>query len=487
MKKIKIIFLIVLISLFFRFYNYENRWGLAYDQAHDALVARHALLENKIPLLGPFSSAGPFQTGGEWYWFIMLGTALFPYWVLTPWIFLTLSSVMFVILMYYFGKEFVNEKFGLILSSFTAISTAQITQSTNLTNQFPLAIISLFAIWSMVRYVRTRKEKYFFFLSLSAALGATIHLQGVPLLALIVVTIFITGIPKRKTLLFLLFGILIPLLPILFFDIKNDFINTKGMFTYYFIDQYKISLDVFGRRWLTYAGVFWPTEWARIIGGQKILGYFAIAFLSIGLSFQFLKERLTKEWYVLIISFLAMIAIVRYVRTPLFPSYIVFLHPFVLIFTTWIVFGLLKINKFIGFFLIITFLLGSGLSTINEINNATNDTAKRANHWKDLLTSTYPGKKFAIYDYNYKSAAYSLPLVLFLEVEGKLDDNGYRIGFGNPSYLDRLSLKEIIGNKMGFELWDLDINSSQTIKNEKWSLVNPSEIYKATEEWYTKK
>lgn len=92
--------------------------------------------------------------------------------------------------------------------------------------------------------------------------------------------------------------------------------------------------------------------------------------------------------------------------------------------------------------------------------------------------------------YNYENRwglAYSLPLVLFLDVEGKLDKQGYKIGFGNPSYLDRLPLKEIRGNKMGFDLWDLEINSRQTLKKEKWSLVNPSEIYKATEEWYTKK
>ena len=63
--------IIVGIAFVLRFYNYNNRWGLAYDQAHDALVARYALEAGKIPLVGPFSSAGAFQTGGEWYWIIM--------------------------------------------------------------------------------------------------------------------------------------------------------------------------------------------------------------------------------------------------------------------------------------------------------------------------------------------------------------------------------------------------------------------------------
>src|SRR3989338_1965310 len=69
---------IIVVSIFLRFYNYDQRLGLAYDQAHDAIVSLYALEQGKLPLLGPFSSAGAFQTGGEWYWFIMAGQSVFP-------------------------------------------------------------------------------------------------------------------------------------------------------------------------------------------------------------------------------------------------------------------------------------------------------------------------------------------------------------------------------------------------------------------------
>ena len=52
------VFLIIAIACFLRFYNYDNRWGLAYDQAYGAIVGKYALTEGKIPLVGPFSSAG---------------------------------------------------------------------------------------------------------------------------------------------------------------------------------------------------------------------------------------------------------------------------------------------------------------------------------------------------------------------------------------------------------------------------------------------
>ena len=130
----------LILSFTIRFYNYENRWGLAYDQAYSALVARHAVSELKLPLVGPFSSAGPMQTGGEWYWFVMLGTVLDPDNVMSPWIFLTLTYVFFVVFIVFLGKELIDKKFGIILGILTLVSTAQIAQSVSLTNQSPLAL-----------------------------------------------------------------------------------------------------------------------------------------------------------------------------------------------------------------------------------------------------------------------------------------------------------------------------------------------------------
>src|SRR3989338_5083739 len=138
-----LLFFILILASFLRFYNYNNRWGLAYDQAHDVLVARYGVQNLKIPLVGPFSSAGPFQTGGEWDWFIMLGTLLNFNSVIAPWIFLTFISVVFVALISLFGKEFKGSVFGLLLGFITAVSPAQISQSTNLTNQSLLALTTL--------------------------------------------------------------------------------------------------------------------------------------------------------------------------------------------------------------------------------------------------------------------------------------------------------------------------------------------------------
>src|SRR3990167_5843356 len=79
-----IVFSIIILSFVIRFYNFPNRWGLGTDDARDALIALEALKRHELPLMGPFSSAGAFVTGGIYYWFIMASYLILPNFVFSP-------------------------------------------------------------------------------------------------------------------------------------------------------------------------------------------------------------------------------------------------------------------------------------------------------------------------------------------------------------------------------------------------------------------
>src|SRR3989344_1196554 len=78
--------LIISLATFLRFYNYENRWSLAGDPARDAIIAKYALENNKVPSTGPFSSAGNFTTGNIWYVWLIASAGIYSASFLTPWI-----------------------------------------------------------------------------------------------------------------------------------------------------------------------------------------------------------------------------------------------------------------------------------------------------------------------------------------------------------------------------------------------------------------
>lgn len=478
------VFFIVILSFFLRFYNFENRWGLAYDQAHDAVLAQYAIEAHKIPLAGPFSSAGPFQTGGEWYWIIMAAFSLYPGTAITPWVFLSLTYVLFVYIIILVGKELVSKEFGLLVGLLAAVSTAQIAQSTNLTNQTPLAIIALFAIWAMIRHLKTKKLKYLFFLGFLVSLSSTIHLQGASLFLLPSSLLLFNGKPSAKGIGILLAGISIPLIPLLIFDVQNNFVNSRSMVQYYLYDQYRISLDVLGRRWLTYAGVFWPNVWSHVIGGNVISGYALTIGLTLTTFYLFLKKRIKKEWYVLIGSFFLSVIVIRYTRTPLFDSYIVFLHPFILLLTGWLIYLIYKIRKMLGVIVLLLILAGSINSDVSQIMNAENYTDFQVNNWRKKLYSKFPNNSFALYDYKYKTVDKSLPIVLYLNSDRKISDNGMKIGMRFATMSGEYKYPVIVGEKTGHQILDLNSLTERELREEDWIFINPSEIYRKTEDWH---
>ncbi len=471
---------ILLIAAGVYFYNFENRWGLSYDQARDVIVAREALQTHAIPLIGPFSSAGQFIYGPQWFWVLMLMIGIYPNAIITPWVIQILLYIMMVFVMIVIGKEIGGKILALFIGLFTAVSPAQMSQATNLTSPSMVSIFSIATVYFFVLFIKEGKPLHAFLLGFFIATAINTHFQAIGLLVLIPVSLIFS---KRTIRIFLslALGLFIPFIPLLIFDLKTNFYETRGFLDYYFYGQYRIYVP---NRWLTYAGVFWPNVWARTIGGNVILGYITIGLLSIITIYSFFKRNISKPLISIIISFLTMFIMLRYFRGERFDSYVVFLHPFILILTGWVVYYLFRLNYFLGVIACAALIVGSMYLNVAEIKSATNYTAIRATSWRQMLTKKFSGKKFALYDYGYKSARYSLPLVLFLQADGKLSDYGYKIGFGNPPEEQRSFHPEIKENMGGFTLRDLNSSSSAELTKEGWSFINPNAIYRSTEEWY---
>ncbi len=474
---------ILTLSFVLRFYNYQNRFGLAYDQAHDAVIAHYATEQKLIPLVGPFSSAGPFQTGGEWYWFIMIGNLLFPPLVSSPWIFLTLTYVLFILLIIKVGEKLIDKTLGLIAGALAAVSTAQIAQSTNLTNQGPEAIVALAAIWSAISYIREKKTFHLFLLGFFVSLGISIHLQAVALGTLILSTILFTGVPQLRSIVALVLGLFVPFAPILIFDIQNDFVNSRNMLQYFLHDQYKIPLEVLGRRWLTYAGVFWPVAWGHITSGSTILGYLIVLGVVLTSVCELLTRKINKAILLLLVSFFSMFTILRYIRTPLYDSYLTFLHPFVFLLTAWIIYIAYKKKKTFGLIFLIIILSSSLYKDFYEITYHGNITGQIVQIWQEKLIRKYPSDKFVFYDYKYKYRDVSVPLVLYMYYDGKIDNGGRKIGIGVTTDREPIYNNAAIGEKGGYQLFDLEASTSAALEKAGWINVNPSYIYNSTENW----
>lgn len=475
--------LIIVLATLLRFYNFENRWGLAYDQARDVLVAQEALKRLELPLIGPFSSAGQFVYGPQWFWVLMVMISLYPYSLITPWVVQVLLFIAITYVMIHLGKEIEGQLFALLVGCLIAVSPGQIAQSTNLTSPSMVGIFSILSLYLFILYFNKPSGMYAFLLGFLISTSINIHFQAIGLLAFVPVSLLFTKW-KAKNIVFMGIGLLVPFIPLIIFDLKTNFYESRGIIDYYLYGQHRIYVP---NRWLTYAGVFWPNAWSRIIGGNAMVGYIILFLFSILLVYKTYKRRLSKLFLALLINFFLIFVMLRYYKGERYDSYIVFLHPFVFLFTAWVLLHVAKINRFLGILLFCVVIGMSLESDFREITTATNESARRSYYWKNFLVSTYPDKKFAFYDYRHQGTAYSFPLVLFLEADGKLADNGYRIGFGTPAEKDQPHLPQIKGNKLGFDIRDLNNSSPAQLMKDEWAFINPSEVYQSTEEWYRKK
>lgn len=478
------LFVVIILAVFLRFYNFENRWGIAHDQARDAMVVRHALESGILPAIGPFSASGPFVFGPHWYWIFIGVTALYPPSVITPWVFQGILYIIIVFLMFLLGKKMGGSKFGILAAFFTAISTAQIAQSTNLSYSSFISFTSVSTLYLVIQFIQKGKSFYLFLIGFMISLSVNIHFQAVGMLFLIPIIFLLKKIRLRHIPIFLV-GFFIPLIPLIIFDLNFNFFESKGLFEYLFSGKNNIHLP---KRWLTYIFETWPLLWSRVLGGNIILGYLIGITLMIFTITSFIKRELTKPLIVLLSFFVINFAVLRYFKGSIYDAFIVFLHPVIILLTTWLSLKIVHWNKLLGYFFISLLVVGSLIQDYKEIKFATNTTAGTATKWRNILTEKYPNSKFAIYDYEEKYTSQSFPLALFLQTKKKTDDNGIKIGVSIATPGASLGgIKYEVINDDGLQLLYLDHFDNKTLDDGGWKLVTPSALYNRIENWYKRK
>ena len=301
---------IILLAIVLRFARYNQRWALAYDQARDAIIAEEVLHGKPMPSVGPFSSAGNFTTGPTWYWFVVAATAVYPKAILTPWVVLTSLYVGEVILLMATGSVIGGTALAVVLGLFAAVSPAQIDQGLNLTNPSLVSIFATVAVWAGITYLKSGSIKKLILLALSVGLAFTTHYQAA-LLGVFALTILILRRPKwTHILLFAVISVL-PIIPLVRFDMLHHYYNYRGIVDYLKFGQYKVYIP---NRWLTYLGVFIPHLWNIVIGANTPVTFLIIGCIILSCILAWYTKEYTSYSVGMLISLALIIGALRFYR-----------------------------------------------------------------------------------------------------------------------------------------------------------------------------
>lgn len=488
-----LLLLIVLVGIFFRFYNAEVRYSLGGDSSRDAIVAVVGAQTWQLPLTGPFSSAGPFTFGPWYYYHLILFTALTPF-TYAPWILMGLASTAFILVLYKIGEELYDKRLGLIMAALAAVSSSTIVLGTALTNPH---LISLYAGLTLLLFIMLIKGARSYWLSfvmgLALGIGINTHYQMLGYLWLIPLLFIFKKEARVVHTLSAIGGICVSFIPLGLFDMNNHWFTVRNLSDYYLNSEGRVYVPT---RWLFYIRDFWPSFWGETFGLSKMSGYILIVAGLGTAAWLFYKRNINPPLIAIAILFLINFISLRYYWGEKFSGYLQFFFP-ILFIATALIFWKLSGRKtfYIGVVLLII-MLGFMLPSSIQRFTAFGFDQLVQSETKALIE--YEPRGVIVYNCQDEYWDRSQGVTLLLEMNNKFNENGRKVGFTddhctypvpgfNPETDATPSAKIIeshfpkIDNAAAV---DLSSASDGALLEFGWKPIKPQNIYNSTLKWW---
>lgn len=242
-----LIFIIVLVcGIFLRLYNFSERIVYGPEQARSLLTATKNITE------------GPSLLGQEYFrvtskGHVLFYSPLFPY-SLIPMILLSNYSPLYVtyyfaflniftsVVLYFVVKKMTNKTVALFSFILFLFNSYMIYHSLFLWPYNYLPLIGLVCFYLLYLYNKNQKEIYNFILGFLGGVGFGLQYLFSPLVLLVFVLVIRKSTKRVISIFTFLTGFILGNLPMVLFDLRNNFYNLKTLLQY-FIDTLKGQSD----------------------------------------------------------------------------------------------------------------------------------------------------------------------------------------------------------------------------------------------------
>lgn len=226
--------LIVLVAVggFLRLYRLEELMTYLGDEGRDMLILMDILEGRNFPLIGPPTSVGELYLGPIYYYFIAPFAWLFRMNPIGPAVFVAILGALTIPLIYLVMKNFFNSSSALFSALLYTISPLIVKFSRSSWNPNPMPFFCLLLILALFYWQKLKKGKFLYLAVICFGIMLQLHYLVVLLAPFLVFVIYRLGKGRRnkKTYLYSLLIFFLLLSPLLLFDLKHGFVNTKGIF-----------------------------------------------------------------------------------------------------------------------------------------------------------------------------------------------------------------------------------------------------------------
>ncbi len=476
--------LIIILSLLLRFYKFDSLWGLSTDETRDALIALESIKRRDLPLIGSFSSAGPFVFGPLFYWFIMASYIILPGVVNGPWIITSMLSTVTVIILLLCARSIGSLRFSLITGLLAAYSPQLVLRSKALNQHTQVALWSALGLLFFLKLAKNKRPLYAYLCGLAIGIAINMHYQALNLLIFTPFILLITNIKLSKKFIYsILFivGVLTASIPIILWDINQNFANYRNLLDYLLIGQYRIYVP---NSWRLFMFEYFPSYWSLGAGGLKPIALFLIALTGVTFLIKTVTGKVSNNLLILGMIFFLLSFINKFYKGERFEGYLIYLLPLVILFTSWSLYEVIKYNRysyFLGIFLVFVVFWGNTI-LVKRYYRESDNSLKEINASINQLTALYPNQKFKVYNYTIYNSEKGFTLGLLLNFRDKLDPNGQEIGICHEvqcpkstiQILNFRDFKIVVANKA---------DNYEEFTNSQWFYSNPAGPYEDLIGW----
>jgi len=230
-----LVILIILFGVVLRFYKLEGFTTFLGDQGRDAIILKRIVTLEHFPAIGAPTSVGQVYLGPFYYYFIapwILFSQLHP---IGPVIGVSFFSTLYLLINYIVVKELIDKKTALISTIFLSFSSVLIDLSRFSWNPNLLPLFTLLSIYFLIKSIKT--NKWLFFALTGAFLSFLIQLHYLalfifPAFGLIYLSYLTKNFKNFRILIlnssFLILNFLFFSFPLVIFDLRHQFLNTKN-------------------------------------------------------------------------------------------------------------------------------------------------------------------------------------------------------------------------------------------------------------------
>ncbi|MCH7951337.1 glycosyltransferase family 39 protein [Patescibacteria group bacterium] len=225
----KPIFWILLLAIFLRFYKLGELFHWTLDEEFWSYIPFNIATGYHIPLIGgPISGTGLYL-GPLFVWLMAIPFFLTQGNPIGIAAFVSSLGVLTVAVMFWVGKTLFDRTTGLVAALLSASSFLWVIYDRKYWNASPIPLLSLITIFCMYRIAKG-KMKWSYVLAFVLALAFHAHMSSGALLLFVFLGWIVLKLPVRKKEVLSAIALFLALqLPLVLFEFRHQFINTKAL------------------------------------------------------------------------------------------------------------------------------------------------------------------------------------------------------------------------------------------------------------------